>query len=599
MGIRSLLAAGRRHSATDQEMVQTIHDQSVALGAMCAGVQEAGGLSFHQTEDTLSKALRAQYPGTREIWVRDVYDDYVIYTVIPERSAEERTYRRPYALVDGQVTFGDAVEVVPTTVYLPVEESLIVEVIRQEGGQWVLYSRDGKKRLGVFDSKEEALKRERQIQFYKAHEAKHVIPEDVEVDLAGYEPTEEELAAALEVVRKSLEKKESGCEVCDGLLALALEEAKGGSSTLVSTFGTWAGGKHETCVAKLKGKSGITDPERLCAWLKDRYTGSTSWRGKHTKMKASGSVELTSDLVPLVERAVRKDGTVKIKIIAPGKGSSGYYPPDVLKRDGPKVFTEGLHMYLDHPTPEEEAGRPERSVRDLAGVLTSTAQWDDSGPAGPGLYAEAKVRSDVAPLIEELAPHIGVSIRALGRIGERDGERVVESIEQARSVDFVTIPGAGGKVLELLESSRGRVVQEEEDVDLQETQKMVQEQAAEIARLREALTLREARDVVEQILREIPMPDLTRQRLVRECAANPPVREGGTLDVEALTKAVKERAQAELDYVARIVGSGRVTGMGVSPAPTSDDAEKALGESLKRLLGDEKLAAVAAAGRGN
>lgn len=41
------------------------------------------------------------------------------------------------------------------------------EMIKQEGGKWILYSKDGKKKLGTFGSQDEALKRERQIQFMK------------------------------------------------------------------------------------------------------------------------------------------------------------------------------------------------------------------------------------------------------------------------------------------------------------------------------------------------------------------------------------------------------------------------------------------------
>lgn len=40
-------------------------------------------------------------------------------------------------------------------------------VIKHEGEKWVLYSHDGKKKLGSFDSEEHAKKRERQINYYK------------------------------------------------------------------------------------------------------------------------------------------------------------------------------------------------------------------------------------------------------------------------------------------------------------------------------------------------------------------------------------------------------------------------------------------------
>lgn len=47
------------------------------------------------------------------------------------------------------------------------EEVEISETIKQEGSQWVLYSSDGSKKLGSFPSKEAAMKRERQIQYFK------------------------------------------------------------------------------------------------------------------------------------------------------------------------------------------------------------------------------------------------------------------------------------------------------------------------------------------------------------------------------------------------------------------------------------------------
>ncbi len=40
-------------------------------------------------------------------------------------------------------------------------------VIVKKGYKWILYSKDKKKVLGTFRTKTEALKRERQIQFFK------------------------------------------------------------------------------------------------------------------------------------------------------------------------------------------------------------------------------------------------------------------------------------------------------------------------------------------------------------------------------------------------------------------------------------------------
>ena len=45
--------------------------------------------------------------------------------------------------------------------------SEVQEMLRHEGSKWVLYSKDGSKKLGEFDTKEDALERERQIQYFK------------------------------------------------------------------------------------------------------------------------------------------------------------------------------------------------------------------------------------------------------------------------------------------------------------------------------------------------------------------------------------------------------------------------------------------------
>lgn len=40
-------------------------------------------------------------------------------------------------------------------------------MIKKRGYQWILYTKDVKRALGKFKSKKDAVKRERQIQFFK------------------------------------------------------------------------------------------------------------------------------------------------------------------------------------------------------------------------------------------------------------------------------------------------------------------------------------------------------------------------------------------------------------------------------------------------
>ena len=347
------------------------------------------------------------------------------------------------------------------------------------------------------------------------------------------------------------------------------------------------------------------------------------WQGS-TKSEAAAVLDLVGDLVPLVEKAVKGDGTTRIKVISPGWGSSGYYSADVLKRDGPKAFPSGTHMYLDHPTPQEEASRPERSIKDLAATLTTAATWQDDGPDGAGLYAEAKVRADLAPLIEELAPSIGVSIRALGKAkqGEAEGRKgaVVEAIQAGRSVDFVTVPGRGGRVLELVEAARtarlpasdpkegedmaeleeARRLADEARTALAEANRLLETERAARQRADERLLLIEADAFVADALAKVDgLPPITRARLRRQLATNPPLSEGA-LDTAAYAEAIAAAVQEELAYLAEVGGQqGRVRGMGgtATDGPTLPDAQAKLTESLQKLGLGKDAAALAANGR--
>lgn len=140
-------------------------------------------------------------------------------------------------------------------------------------------------------------------------------------------------------------------------------------------------------------------------------------------------------------------------------GSSGYYSRAVLERDGPAAFPVGTRGYLDHPSVSEANDRPERSVRDMALRIASTPVYE-----GDGLYADVEVYPHMQAIVEGLAEDAGLSIRAFGRAehGEAQGRRgpIVTAITGGRSVDLVTEAGAGGKLLELLESARSVPMQE-------------------------------------------------------------------------------------------------------------------------------------------
>lgn len=334
--------------------------------------------------------------------------------------------------------------------------------------------------------------------------------------------------------------------------------------------------------------------------------------GDPTPATESADIELAGDIVPLVEKALSKAPTARLKLISPGWGTSGYYSADVLKRDGPKAFKAGTHMYVDHPTVTEESERPERSIKDLAATLSTDAVYDANGADGPGLYAEAKVRSDFAPVLSEIADDIGVSIRALGKApkGEAEGRKgpIVESIQVGRSVDFVTLPGRGGRVLELVEAARGRQQANPREgkqsmPELEEVQRALQESQAALAtersereKLSTRLLLREARDFVATRIAAVKdLPTISAERLERALIQNPPVKDGA-LDEAVYLERVDAAIKDEQAYIASLTESGRVRGMGASAAP-ADGKEEDLTAALQALGLSESAAKSAAKGR--
>lgn len=149
-------------------------------------------------------------------------------------------------------------------------------------------------------------------------------------------------------------------------------------------------------------------------------------------------------------------GRLLVGLITPGWGSSGYYSDQVLENAATdKVWPKGTHVYFDHPTESEKFDRPERSVRDLAAVLTEDATWDGAQLSAPadviGLYKDLVTD----PVFVEA---VGMSIRAAAETttGEADGRQgtIITRLTEGISVDLVTHAGRGGKVLAVLESAR-------------------------------------------------------------------------------------------------------------------------------------------------
>ena len=341
----------------------------------------------------------------------------------------------------------------------------------------------------------------------------------------------------------------------------------------------------------------------------------------------------------MTKRFIRDDGTIFTALITEGQGTSAYYPASVLERD--VGLFEGAHCYIDHPTTTEQRTRPERSVRDLAGIVHNP-RFIQNGPEGTGSYGDVEVLEHWKPFIEQVAPHTGMSIRASGLAKQAtiDGKTLIaaEKFTRVRSVDFVTKAGRGGKLLQeserdgepdvqvaarevvdrylkerglteetvnaadFIEAMRGSTEgTQEDDMDLQEAQgkiraledrtKEMQETidkaetgtktlTEENQRLSEALCVRDATDAVRTaLLEEKDLPDVTKNRILATLPKAAPLKEG-KLDEKEFSTQIKETIEEETKYLHEATGrtsSAGITGMGASEAADDNTA------AVKRL----------------
>lgn len=258
----------------------------------------------------------------------------------------------------------------------------------------------------------------------------------------------------------------------------------------------------------------------------------------------------------------------RVKVIESGWGSSGYYGTELLKKDGPKVFKAGTKVFMNHPSISESNDRPERDVHQLAGKLLTDAYFKENS-----LYADVEFYSHYAPIIREMAGDVGLSIHALGNsyMGEAEGREgpIIESLveDPLTSVDVVTVAGAGGKFVALLESYR-------QNGDVTELVAESETEGKEMSITKEEL--------------EAAFDDL-KETLVDALA---PLRESVSVLVEAATPAEEEAVEEEAHAIDPVEvaekfnesGLPKVALQRVAEAMKSDTNTKTVDE----LIADEK-----------
>lgn len=156
--------------------------------------------------------------------------------------------------------------------------------------------------------------------------------------------------------------------------------------------------------------------------------------------------------------------------LTPGFNRSGmrYYKREAIQESVESGLWNGLKMFHNHASNRELSERPERSLSDWVSTVKET--WVDP-MTGAGKARIKVCRGWFANFLKELQENdalsdVGLSIFANGRtkVDTVEGRRttVVEGFHQARSIDWVTEPGAGGRVDALWESFQPIKNREEE-----------------------------------------------------------------------------------------------------------------------------------------
>ncbi len=307
-------------------------------------------------------------------------------------------------------------------------------------------------------------------------------------------------------------------------------------------------------------------------------------------------------IVELREGAVSASGSALMKIITPGWGSSGFYSPEMLARDLPTIYPAGTKNFWNHQTAAEEAARPEGDLRDLASVFAEGAYYDPKGPDGPGGYAKVDVVEQYRTPINQLAKHIGASIRASGVAKEGvapDGKKgpIIEKLTRGISVDYVTTPGAGGKILQLFEAARSNNFAEtvrltesaaaaanktkESEMDEAAVQQLIEAAvSAAQAPLLERAVRGDAERLATQILKPLSLHEAGKELVVQsvigiEGAYRALPMTGNALDAVKFTEAVNAEAKRVGAVLAAALGSGQVRNMNsVIPAVSTETPEQ-------------------------
>lgn len=134
----------------------------------------------------------------------------------------------------------------------------------------------------------------------------------------------------------------------------------------------------------------------------------------------------------VTEAPVKKGNRWRVVVARPGVGSSGTYSEELFRRDAHKIVPAGAQAFINHDST--------RNPKDMLGVYPEPAYFDESENA---VIAELEVFSHWKDFVEEVGPHCGISLYALGEADEYGNVTKIYEDRQ-NGADLVSRPGLIG-----------------------------------------------------------------------------------------------------------------------------------------------------------
>ena len=237
--------------------------------------------SLDQKRSALRIALNATVTANSDVWICDVYDGWVAYSVSSgygkASTDKPGTFRRDYTIdTTGKVTLGAPISVNRVMTYEPVP-----------AGQMTPVMMDGPMMEGAAKPDGKPIS----------------TTEAIDKNVGGGVDRSKVPAEDFAGKNRSFPIVAPG-DVSDAASSIGRAGADNYSSDELK--------KRIIAIAKRKGDTFMAElPE---AWKKEMKMESA-------KSENSASVDVTGDVIPLCEKAVRKDGTMPVKLIQQGWGS--------------------------------------------------------------------------------------------------------------------------------------------------------------------------------------------------------------------------------------------------------------------------------------